>query len=158
MSTKRTAHNKPTFIDLFAGAGGLSIGIEQAGFKLLAATDWDHWSCETLRANHKDVYIVEGDITELNLNDFEKNIQNKQVDLIVGSPPCQGFSALGKRLADDPRNQLWRQYMRFVEHFKPKVFVVENVPEILKSQEFVEIKSAAEKLGYVVREKNIACG
>lgn len=153
MKGKNMAGITPTFIDLFAGAGGLSVGIEQAGFKLVAATDWDHWSCETLRANHKDIFIHEGDIASIDLKDFQSYLNGDEVDLIVGGPPCQGFSALGKRLKKDPRNQLWRQYMRFVEYFRPKVFVIENVPEIIKSQEFMEIKTTAEQLGYMVKEK-----
>ncbi len=146
-------NSKPTFIDLFAGAGGLSIGFEKAGFKLVAATDWDHWSCETLRANHPDIVVHEGDIADVNLVNLSNEIAVGQIDLIVGGPPCQGFSQLGKRQEDDPRNQMWRQYMRFVEHFKPKVFLIENVPQILKSGEFESIKKTAESLGYIVREK-----
>ena len=145
--------NKPIFIDLFAGAGGLSVGFEQAGFKLIAATDWDRWSCETLRANHKDIIVHEGDIVEIDLENFSKQIGRKRVDLIVGGPPCQGFSQLGKRTKDDPRNQLWRQYMRFVEFFKPKLFLMENVPQLLTSDEFRRIKEAAENLGYEVEAK-----
>lgn len=144
---------KPVFIDLFAGAGGLSIGLQQAGFELIAATDWDHWSCETLRANHKDTYICEGDITTIKMDDFKKHLPIKNIDLIVGGPPCQGFSPLGKRLKSDPRNQLWRQFMRFVDYFSPKMFLMENVPELLKSEEYAEIKKQAEKLGYTVKAK-----
>lgn len=143
----------PTFIDLFAGAGGLSIGLEQAGFKLVAATDWDHWSCETLRANHKDALVEEGDISAIDLDEFRKKLPVSDVDMIVGGPPCQGFSALGKRLKSDPRNQLWKQYMRFVEFFLPKVFLMENVPELLRSQEFEEVKATAERLGYTVEAR-----
>ncbi len=143
----------PTFIDLFAGAGGLSIGLEKAGFKLVAATDWDYWSCETLRANHKGIIVHEGDISLIDLQEFKKKLRISNVDMIVGGPPCQGFSALGKRLKNDPRNQLWRYYMQFVEYFLPKVFLMENVPELLKSQEFVEIKAMAEHLGYTVEAK-----
>lgn len=148
---KRTT--RPTFIDLFAGAGGMSIGIERAGFKLVAATDWDHWSCETLRANHPDILVEEGDITHIDLDDFSTRLGVDTVDLIVGGPPCQGFSQLGKREKEDPRNQMWRQYMRFVEHFKPKIFVIENVPQLLASDEFIGIRETAEKLGYTIREK-----
>lgn len=143
----------PTFIDLFAGAGGLSKGLEQAGFRLVAATDWDHWSCETLRVNHKDIAIKEGDIAEIDLEDFSKQIGIKTVDLIVGGPPCQGFSQLGKRMEDDPRNQLWREFMNFVAFFKPKLFLMENVPQLLTSEEFKKIKELAEDSGYEVKEK-----
>lgn len=149
----QSKNHKHVFIDLFAGAGGLSVGLEQAGFKLIAATDWDRWSCETLRANHKDIVVQDGDITKIDLEDFSKKIGRKTVDLIVGGPPCQGFSQLGKRMKDDPRNQLWREYMRFVAFFKPKLFLMENVPQLLASDEFQSIKEVAEGLGYEVREK-----
>jgi DNA (cytosine-5)-methyltransferase 1 len=147
------AHTSPTFIDLFAGAGGLSIGLEKAGLKSIAATDWDHWSCETLRANHPGMPVFEGDIVDINLDEFAETIGTKQVDLIVGGPPCQGFSQLGKQDANDPRNQLWREYMRFVAYFKPRMFLMENVPQLLTSQEFEQILEAAENLGYTVRYK-----
>lgn len=150
---KKIKIEKPSFIDLFAGAGGLSVGIERAGFKLIAATDWDHWCCETLRKNHKNIVVQEGDIAQVDLNDFAKRIGKKTVDLIVGGPPCQGFSQLGKRIKNDPRNQLWREYMRFVDFFRPKAFLIENVPQLLASDEFEEIKKEAEKLGYEIQAK-----
>jgi len=143
----------PTFIDLFAGAGGLSIGLEKAGFQLVAATDWDHYSCETLRTNHPSVVIKEGDINNINLGKFSAELGQVEIDLIAGGPPCQGFSQLGKRQKDDPRNQLWRQYMRVVAHFRPKVFLMENVPQLLASDEYIEIKKIANELGYTVRER-----
>lgn len=144
---------KPVFIDLFAGAGGLSIGLEQAGLKLVAATDWDHWSCETLRANHPDILVEEGDISGIDLEKFQSKIGVSEIDVIVGGPPCQGFSQLGKREKTDPRNQLWRQYMRFVGHFNPKIFVMENVPQLLTSEEYAQIESVAKSLGYTVVAK-----
>lgn len=153
MQKKKTSKHQPTFIDLFAGAGGLSIGLGNAGFKLVAATDWDHWSCETLRTNHPDIAVHEGDITSLVLKDFAKQFGNIEIDLIVGGPPCQGFSQLGKQEATDPRNQMWREYLRVVKYFKPKLFVIENVPQILTSDEYPQIKEMAEALGYVIREK-----
>lgn len=152
MKSSKSTH-KPTFIDLFAGAGGLSIGLERAGFKLVAATDWDHWSCETLKANHKDVVVKEGDIIDIDLADFKNELNIDEIDLIVGGPPCQGFSQLGKREKSDPRNQLWKQYMRFVEYFKPKLFLMENVPQLLASDEYASIEEAARKLGYDIKAK-----
>lgn len=153
MPKLRIKSGKPLFIDLFAGAGGLSIGFEKAGFRLVAATDWDHWSCETLRANHPDIPVHEGDICEMNLDEWSKLLPSREIDLIVGGPPCQGFSQLGKREQSDPRNQLWRQYMRFVAYFRPKMFVIENVPQLLTSEEFPCIESEAVKLGYELKAK-----
>lgn len=144
---------KPVFIDLFAGAGGMSIGLEKAGLELVAATDWDHWSCETLRANHPNIVIEEGDIVEIDLEKFQSKLKVAEIDVIVGGPPCQGFSQLGKQEKTDPRNQLWRQYMRFVAHFNPKIFVMENVPQLLTSDEYAQIKETATSLGYAVSEK-----
>jgi DNA (cytosine-5)-methyltransferase 1 len=150
MSTRISPKIKPVFIDLFAGAGGLSIGLEKAGFRMIAATDWDHWSCETLRVNHPKAFIYEGDIQEMSPQKFAKELDTKKVDLIVGGPPCQGFSQLGKRLADDPRNKMWKHYMRFVEFFRPTLFIIENVPQLLTSFEYEGIKETAESLGYSV--------
>ncbi len=152
MSASKQKKCKPTFIDLFAGAGGMSIGFKEAGFQLVAATDWDYWSCETLRKNHKKgVFIYEGDITKISLKEFKQKLSVKKIDLIIGGPPCQGFSQLGKRLRGDPRNKLWKQFMNFVEFFKPKLFVMENVPQLLASEEFLYIKEISEKAGYEVR-------
>lgn len=153
MQTNAPKNSRPKFIDLFAGAGGLSIGLENAGFELVAATDWDHWSCQTLRANHPNIFVCEGDITSLVLEDFSNEIGNIEIDLIVGGPPCQGFSQLGKQDKNDPRNQMWREYMRFVKHFRPKIFVIENVPQLLTSGEYPLIKEVAEALGYKIKEK-----
>lgn len=150
MGKANKQNTKPVFIDLFAGAGGLSIGLENAGFKMIAATDWDHWSCETLKINHPDAFVYEGDIEKMSPQEFAKQLGTKKIDLIVGGPPCQGFSQLGKRLADDPRNKLWQHYMKFVDYFRPPLFVMENVPQLLKSDEFEEIKKRAESLGYEV--------
>jgi len=147
------SQNDPTFIDLFAGAGGLSIGLARAGFRLIAATDWDHWSCETLRANHRGIPILEGDILDIDLEEFSKSLDTQTIDLIVGGPPCQGFSQLGKQDAADPRNQLWREYMRFVKYFKPKMFLMENVPQLLTSDEYRQIYDVAKKLGYNIQAK-----
>lgn len=151
--SKPMTRGRPTMIDLFAGAGGLSIGFEKAGFSMVAATDWDHWSCETLRANYPDILVHEGDIAKLDLDDFSNRIGIRTVDMIVGGPPCQGFSQLGKREKSDPRNQMWREYMRVVAYYKPKIFVMENVPQLLASEEFPKIKESARELGYVVTEK-----
>lgn len=147
---KKINQTKPIFIDLFAGAGGLSIGLEESGFKMVAATDWDHWSCETLRVNHPDAFIYEGDIEKINPREFAKKLGTKNVDLIVGGPPCQGFSQLGKRDINDPRNKMWQHYMKFVKFFRPSIFLIENVPQILKSSEFEGIKKRAKSLGYKI--------
>ncbi len=133
-----------TMIDLFAGAGGMSVGFHRAGFHSVLAVEFDHWAAETYRANfHSEVF--EGDIADLNF--FPK------ADVIIGGPPCQGFSPLGKNPPNDPRNRLWREYLRAVEQMRPKVFVMENVPELLKSGEFQQLVDLAGDLKYKLRAR-----
>ena len=142
-----------TVLDLFAGAGGLSIGFEQAGFKLVGASDFDKWSCETLRLNHPDAAIFEGDIKQLSSGEIKKALMGKEVDVIVGGPPCQGFSQLGKRMKDDPRNEMLYEYWRIVTELRPKMFVMENVPQLLKSDQFAEFLELVEDSEYEVDYK-----
>ena len=131
--------NGPTVIELFAGAGGMALGFKDAGFRTVLANEWDRNACDTLRAN----------ITDRVLNCAIQEIERfPQADVVAGGPPCQGFSNLGERVPNDPRNQLWRQYIRCVEQVRPKLFVLENVPPLLRSAEFQELKSLAESLGY----------
>lgn len=138
-------------LDLFAGAGGMTLGFHQAGFESIMAVDFDKDSCETYKRNFKNSHVVCGDIRKLDNKTILK-LTGGKVDVIIGGPPCQGFSALGKQLKDDPRNQLWREYLRIVTLLKPKVWVMENVPELLKSQEFAEVRKVTEKLGYHIKQ------
>jgi len=131
----------PRVIELFAGCGGMALGFKDAGFRTVLANEWDKDACDSLRAN----------ITDRVLNCAIQEIEKfPKADVVAGGPPCQGFSNLGERVPNDPRNQLWRHYFRCVEQVHPKVFVLENVPPILKSAEFVEMCRLAEKLGYKV--------
>lgn len=128
-------------IDLFSGAGGFTVGFVRAGFDPVFAIDNDAPSVETYRANFGP-HAVCKDINDV--RSFPK------ADVVIGGPPCQGFSNLGLRLSDDPRNQLWRGFLRCVRLSKPLVFVMENVPPILKSAEYEAIREEAERLGYRV--------
>lgn len=133
--------NGPTVIELFAGCGGMALGFKNAGFRTVLANEWDRDACDSLRAN----------ITERVLNCAIQEIEEfPEADVVAGGPPCQGFSNLGERVPNDPRNQLWRHYFRCVEQVRPKVFVLENVPPLLKSGEFLELKRIAESIGYRV--------
>jgi DNA (cytosine-5)-methyltransferase 1 len=131
----------PTVIELFAGAGGMALGFKWAGFQTVLANEWDKQACETLRANITD-RVLNCAIQEIELF--------PQADVVAGGPPCQGFSNLGERVPNDPRNQLWRHYLRCVEQARPKIFVLENVPPLLKSAEFVELTRLAREAGYDV--------
>lgn len=147
----KSGNKKYKTIDLFAGAGGMTQGFHWAGFESVLAVDFDKDSCATYKNNFSETEVICDDITKVD-NDTILSLAKDGVDVIIGGPPCQGFSALGKRLEDDPRNQLWREYLRIVTLLKPKVWVMENVPELLKSQEFEEIKKETEKLGYHIQE------
>jgi len=130
--------------DLFSGAGGFTQGLVQAGrFKSVFANDFNFWACETYNANFGK-HCVPGDINAV----LRGKLIIPKVDLVVGGPPCQGFSLLNKKREGDERKELWRAYMRFVERAEPTAFVMENVPELLSSLEFVEICKVAKRLGY----------
>lgn len=131
----------PTVIELFAGCGGMALGFKQAGFTTLLANERESDACATLRANIT-TRVVEGPIEEI--REFPK------ADVVAGGPPCQGFSNLGTRDPDDPRNQLWRHFLRCVREAEPLVFVLENVPPLLKSEEYASLKRSAARLGYSI--------
>lgn len=146
--------NEYTFIDLFSGCGGMSLGFEQAGFTSLLAIDCWEDALITYKYNRKDAKILCADIENIDIETlYLKDFKNTSVDLIIGGPPCQGFSIAGKRIVEDKRNTLYRSFVRFVEVFCPKAFVMENVPNIL-SMAHGAIKDAIvrdfSKLGYDV--------
>jgi DNA (cytosine-5)-methyltransferase 1 len=125
-----------TFLDLFCGCGGFSLGLIPAEFQGLAAIDFNPEAIQIIKANLPDVpQVLARDPTRFSPNDLEAVIGTNQVDLIVGGPPCQVFSTVrqvdganhGERLKDNPRRHLYKAFLRHVEHFKPKVFVMENV-------------------------------
>lgn len=123
---------KPNVIDLFCGAGGLSFGFEQAGYNVLLGIDNDVMATKTFLKNHNGSKVICGDITQLSYNDDIKSLLgNKEIDVVVGGPPCQGFSLSGPRNFDDPRNKLYLSYIRMVKEIKPRAFVIENVPGLV---------------------------
>lgn len=122
--------SKPTVIDLFAGCGGMTVGFAAEGFDPILAVEWDRFAAATYAANFGEGHVRAGDIADV------KNSEIPRADLIIGGPPCQGFSNLGLKRLDDPRNQLWREYMRFITKAKPLAFVIENVDRFCKSPEF----------------------
>lgn len=138
---------KYTFIDLFAGCGGLSEGFYRMGFKALAHVEINHWACETLRKRMSfygykniDSEVIEQDITSDDItSEIEKAIKGRDVDVIIGGPPCQAYSTAGrvrdaKGMASDPRNFLFESYVKILEHYKPKFFVFENVTGLLSAK------------------------
>lgn len=122
---------KRTFIDLFCGAGGMSYGFEMAGFRpVLAIDNWQD-ALDTYKRNNPKGDTLCADLSNIDIDKVAKEHNIKKVDLIIGGPPCQGFSLAGKRIVDDVRNKLYKSFVSFVEYFSPEVFVMENVPNIL---------------------------
>lgn len=138
---------KYTFIDLFAGCGGLSEGFYRKGFEALAHVEINHWACETIKKRmahygYKNINeeVLECDITSKDITEkIEKAVRGRTVDIIIGGPPCQAYSTAGrvrdaKGMASDPRNYLFESYVSILEHFKPKFFVFENVTGLLSAK------------------------
>ena len=149
LSRKRTVklEKKYNFIDLFAGCGGLSEGFYAQGFNALAHVEVDHFACETLKTRMRyygyddvDTAVLEEDITSKDiLAKIKKAVGEEPVDIIIGGPPCQSFSPLGKakdenNMQDDPRNYLFENYVKVLNYFKPKFFVFENVTGLLDTE------------------------
>ena len=141
------ANRKYTFIDLFAGCGGLSEGFYRVGFKALAHIEINHWACETLRARmcyygykNIDKEVIEHDITAPDIiNKIDEAVAGRTVDVIIGGPPCQAYSTAGrvrdgKGMAADPRNFLFEKYVEILEYYSPKFFVFENVTGVLSAK------------------------
>lgn len=125
---------KPTVIDLFAGVGGLSLGFEMAGFNVLIANEYDQSIAAAYKLNHPNTKMIVGDITSLDLDDVFGKYAGK-VDVIIGGPPCQGFSQKGQRKTiHDERNFLFKYYVNVVGLVRPRYFVMENVPNLLTSE------------------------
>ncbi len=134
-------------IDLFAGCGGLSLGFEMAGFDIPVAVEKDKWASETYKKNHHTTKVITEDITQI--SDLSSILPEgiTKIDGIIGGPPCQGFSLSGNRDKNDPRNSLFMEFVRFVRHFKPTFFVMENVTGILsmKTKNGDKVKDLIEK-------------
>ena len=147
---------RTTIIDLFCGCGGLSLGFKEAGFNVLLGIDNWKDALVTFKHNHSGSDILCADLMNLNPEEVNRAVAGKKIDVIIGGPPCQGFSVAGKRIIDDKRNRLYKSFVRMVEFFKPKAFVLENVPNILTMGEGIikrAIISDFEALGYKVVNK-----
>jgi DNA (cytosine-5)-methyltransferase 1 len=152
----------PTFLDLFCGCGGFSLGMERAGFRCLAAVDFNPEAVATFRENFPGVaHALERDLTQFPPEALADLIGADRVDVLTGGPPCQGFSGArkvdganhGERLKDDPRRLLFREYLRYVAFFQPRVFVMENVLGLQTAaggEYFTRVQHEARLLGYRV--------
>jgi DNA (cytosine-5)-methyltransferase 1 len=149
--------NKVIALSLFAGIGGFEVGMSQCGFEFIKTLEWDENCCKTLNANKRFTGAVEDDIQVIDIMKTPpEDFYDGTIDYIVGGPPCQSFSAAGRRAGgvagtSDTRGTLFWYYCRYVEHFKPKAFVFENVRGILSSNKGVDFKiicSSFEEVGY----------
>jgi DNA (cytosine-5)-methyltransferase 1 len=162
-----------TCIDLFCGCGGFSLGMERAGFAVLAAIDFNQEAVSVFKTNfHKVAHVLHRDLTTFPPPELAKLIGTAVVDVIVGGPPCQGFSRVrqrdgsnsGPRMVEDKRRHLYREFLHYVDFFQPKVFVMENVPGIRSAEGgeyFTRVQREARALGYRVHpqtEKAVALG
>lgn len=147
---KKTGCSKS--IDLFCGAGGMTVGFKAAGIKSLLSNDIEESACITLKINNPEINVLCADITKAETKDaIEKAALHGGADILCGGPPCQGFSLAGFRADDDPRNQLFRDFIDIVKRINPKVIVFENVEGLLSYQggkTYREVHALFTKLGY----------
>ncbi|WP_273327141.1 DNA cytosine methyltransferase [Vallitalea guaymasensis] len=121
-------------VDLFSGVGGLSLGFKDVGFNIVLSNEYDNEIAESYIKNHKGTIVINEDISNLNTEETFSNYIDK-IQVVIGGPPCQGFSQKGKRKSiNDERNFLFRKYFHVVEYLKPKYFLMENVPNLLTTE------------------------
>jgi DNA (cytosine-5)-methyltransferase 1 len=123
-------------LDTFAGAGGFSLGFQMTGhFDVIGAIEYDQWAADTFKYNHPDSTVLIGDIRKYD-EEFLFNTFKDKPDIILGGPPCQGFSIANRKAGDhtDPRNSLFKEFIRLGEIFKPKIMIMENVPNLIKAR------------------------
>lgn len=145
----------PVAVDLFAGCGGMSLGVEAAGFNVGVAIEIDPTAALMYENNFPKTKMLCRDILSVSGYEIKFHLDNlglkQEVDLLTGGSPCQGFSSIGKRDIDDPRNRLVFEFVRMIKELKPKYFIFENVPGILKGEQqkfFKELVSQCNQLGY----------
>lgn len=148
-----------TTIELFAGAGGLALGIEQAGFNTLACIEFDKDACNTLRKNRPQWRVIENDIANISCLNLEEyfSIKKGELDLLSGGAPCQAFSYAGKKLGlEDARGTLFYHYAIFLEKLQPKMFLFENVRGLLthdKGRTYKTMLDIFEQAGYTIQKR-----
>jgi len=149
-------------IDLFSGCGGMTLGFGWAGFNSVLASDIDENCEKTFATNFPEIPFLCGDLSEFTKDEFDKIISEKEIDVIIGGPPCQGFSLANKKrnkVSEDPRNKLFYEFVKTINWYNPKSFVMENVKGLLSMESGQVIKQIqnefenAGKFGYEVRTK-----
>lgn len=147
---------KPKAIDLFSGCGGLTLGLKNAGFRVVAAVEIDELAASTYRTNHPEVRHWRIDIRKLSGRRLlqELGLKRGELDLLAGCPPCQGFSSMrrlnGKRRVRDDQNDLVFEYLRLVRSLRPKALMMENVPGLRENHRMPRLCAELRRLGYIV--------
>lgn len=147
---------KLNFVDLFAGAGGMSNGLEQAGLDCVLGVDFERAAMETFKANHHNAEVFVGDVKDLTKKELLNLTRSQTIDLVCGGPPCQGLSTVGKGIPDDPRNYLFKHFVRVVKILEPKFVILENVTGLLgaKNENILQgILDEFRKMGYDLTPK-----
>ncbi len=123
-------------LDTFAGAGGFSLGFQLAGAHVIGAIEFDSWAAETFQFNHPDAVVLQGDITAMSDEKILTAFGHLKPDVVLGGPPCQGFSICNKNSGDpkDPRNSLFEEFIRVGRLLKPRIMIMENVPNLIKAK------------------------
>jgi DNA (cytosine-5)-methyltransferase 1 len=152
--------SRPVAIDLFCGAGGLSLGLKQAGFQVLAAVDVDPLAIKSFKANHRKTKVILDDLRDVKAAGLrrELGLERGELDLLAGCPPCQSFSALKtlngyKTVRDKDSKDLLFEFLRFVREFNPKTVMLENVPRFAKDPRIRVLSRTLRKLGYRIKRK-----
>lgn len=146
--------NQPIAFELFSGCGGMTLGLKVAGFKLIGAVEIDSLAVETYRRNHPDVLVWASDIRDVCTDEImvRLELQQGQLDLLAGCPPCQGFSSIrtlnGAQTVEDSRNDLVFEFLRFVKALQPKAVMMENTPGLAKDWRMTEVFRELLTLGY----------
>jgi len=149
-------NNSLNFIDLFCGCGGFSAGLELSGHTCKFGVDFNKDAIETFRYNHKNSKFFWGNISTLSNEKLSSILDLSQIDMVVGGPPCQGFSTLGKGLVNDNRNLLYLEFVRIVKLCNPKILLLENVTGLLSAKNKETVNSifrCFEKLGYCLEAR-----
>jgi DNA (cytosine-5)-methyltransferase 1 len=150
---------KPTAIDLFSGCGGVSLGLAQAGFAVIGAVELDKWAVTNYGRNHRDVDVWNADIRSLSATEVRSRLalQPGQLDVLTACAPCQGFSRLttrnGAQEGLDARNDLVLNTIDFVEAFRPRAVMLENVPQAQVSDQMRRVRGELSRLGYRIEER-----
>lgn len=164
MNTNRYSEknrNHLTAIDLFCGAGGLTLGLKQAGFSVVAGIELDPIAAESYKMNHTDTFCIQEDIRKVDPKGLMKllGLKRGELSLLAGCPPCQGFSTLRtykkERSVSDERNNLLFEYLKFIEIFYPKAIMMENVPALANDWRMQKFKTKLQELGYLITDSSV---